>query len=174
MGLDPIMKHPSPSTPGTTASQIPSLRKALIVAGWTPIDTRTSPLAYADASGRRFGTLQSDHVRVALSVGEFLVEERGVAMAYFAEEPTDVILRALIVDSDARGRGLAKKALGEIAALADATSSTLYLEPTPIGHGPVDAKVLSKMYQRAGFQSQGAKGVVMVRLPSGILGRKTI
>lgn len=142
-----------------------NLRQALIAEDWSAIDTRTSLLAYADTSGKRFGTLQKNDVRIALSIGEMLMDDRGTVMAYMTEESSDVILRALIVDPAARGKGLASGVLAEIARLADQTNSTIYVEPAPIGDRSVKADVLAKMYGQVNFQATRQGGAVMVRRP---------
>ena len=149
-----------------------NLRQAMIEAGWAVIDTRTSPLAYADASGKRFGTLQKNGVRVALSIGEELIDDRGTVMAYMTGESSDVILRALIADPVARGKGLAASVLAEIATLADQTSSTIYLEPVPIDDRAAPVAVLAKMYGRVDFQATHPGSAVMVRRPGEQMLRK--
>ena len=141
----------------------PNLRKSLIEAGWQAIDTRNSPRAYTDASGKRFGTVERNGVRVALSIGEKLLDERGDVMVYMTDEPVDAILRALIVDEDARGQGLASKALKDIILLADVIGTTLFLEPAPIEDKPMDVTSLVNMYSRFEFEFAGSSRRVMVR-----------
>ncbi len=142
-----------------------NLRKALIEAGWQAIDTRSSPRAYADASGKRFGTIERNGVRVALSIGEELVDERGDVMVYMTDEPSDAILRALIVDEEARGQGLASQALKEITDLADVSGTTIRLEPAPIEDKPLDVMSLVSLYSKFEFEFAGSSRHVMVRRP---------
>lgn len=142
-----------------------NLRKALIEAGWQPIDTRSNPRAYADVLGKRFGTVERNGVRVALSIGEELVDERGDVIVYMTDEPSDAILRALIVDGDARGQGLASQALKDIIDLADASGTTICLEPVPIEDKPIDFASLVSLYSKFGFHFAESSRRVMVRRP---------
>lgn len=142
-----------------------TLRQALLLSGWQALDSRTHPRVYADTFGTRFGTLEKDCCRIALSLGQELTEERGDAIVYMSDEPRDVILRALITDPDCRGQGLAIKALKEIEHLADATASTIYLEPQPIDDKPVAIPILVALYARFGFVFTSAANRVMARPP---------
>lgn len=142
-----------------------NLRKALIEAGWQALDTRSNPRAYTDAAGKRFGTLERNGVRVALSIGEELVDERGDVMVYLTEEPSDAILRVLIVDAASRRQGLASQALRDISHLADASGTTLCLEPSPIEDKPLDATSLASLYSKFGFEFIGTSRRVMARRP---------
>lgn len=142
-----------------------NLRKALIETGWQVIDTRSNPRVYADAAGKRFGTLERNGVRVALSIGEELVDERGDVMVYMTDEPSDAILRALIVDAASRGQGLASQALKDIIRLADASGTTLCLEPSPIEDKPLDTTSLVNLYSKFEFVFIGTSRRVMVRRP---------
>lgn len=146
--------------------KIINLRQALLNAGWSVLDSKTSPRAYADESGQRFGTVEKDGVRVSLSIGQEFVEERGAVIVYMSEDPSDAILRALIVDDDVRRQGFAKRALTTIAQLADATASTVYLEPSPIEDKPLGAAALCKLYGVFGFEFVGPNNRVMVRRPN--------
>ena len=152
-------------TKGKTVREMKSLRQAMLSAGWIAVDSKTNPRAYADTSGKRFGTLEKEGVRIALSIGEELVSERGAAMVYMTDDPSDAILQALIVDFEVRGKGLAKRALNEIALHANATGTTIYLEPVPIEDKPVDTNALKKLYSKFAFSSKNPGDAVMVRRP---------
>ncbi len=145
--------------------KVTNLRQALLSAGWTVLDSRTSPRAYADASGQRFGTVEKDGVRISLSIGQELGEERGGVIVYMSDEPSDAILRALIVDGDVRRQGFAKRALTTLAQLADATATTVFLEPAPIEDKPLGVTELASLYGAFGFEFAGPTNRVMVRRP---------
>lgn len=140
-----------------------NLRQAHISSGWVALDTRTSPRAYRDCSGKRFGTLEKGGVRLALSIGSELGEERGSVMLYDSGEPTDVILQAIVVDTDSRNKGAARATLSELVALAESTHSTLYVEPTPIEDKPVPVDGLRRLYGEFGFSQHAGCQVVMSR-----------
>jgi hypothetical protein len=145
------------------APALKTLYKCLLAQGWSAVDPRTNPRAYADSSGKRFGTLERGGVRLAISTGQELIEERGTVIVYMTDEQTDVILRALIVDSPLRKRGLAGHTLKEVAALSDSLQATIYLEPVPIEDKPLDEAKLGALYTKHGFEFVSAKRQVMVR-----------
>lgn len=139
-----------------------TLRLALIDHGWTALDSRTDPNAYQDQGGTRYGTLVKNGVRLALSSGQLLGEERGEAIVYSADDHTDVILQALIVPSQSRRNGLANSALREITHLADKTGTSIHLEVAPIEDKSVAADVLQGLYLKHGFAMlKGAKRVMV-------------
>jgi hypothetical protein len=141
--------------------------RALIAAGWTALDSRTDPRAYADASGKRFGTVEKDGVRLSLSIDELLAEHRGEVIVYSSCDTYDVILRAIIVDEPLRGSGRAGRAFAELVRMADLAVATVYLEPVPIADKIVPKNILSRFYQRFGFQFISDSNRVMIRVPLG-------
>jgi GNAT superfamily N-acetyltransferase len=143
----------------------PTIRQALLNRGWTALDARTHPRSYVDAAGKRFGTLEKGGVRIALSLGHSLVEERGGVMVYQADNTTEAILQALIVDPEVRGKGLAKLVLKELTDCADATGTELYLEPVALDSGPLDTAALKRLYARFQFETPSLSSRIMVRSP---------
>lgn len=147
-----------------------NLWKAIFESGWTALDARTHPRAYVDTGGKRYGTLEKDGVRIALSLNQCLCVERGVAMVYQSDQDQqEAILQALIVDADYRRRGRAREALEQVAQLADSCMTDIYLEPCPIEDKPVTREGLVALYRDYGFNDIQGKNVAMVRparLPS--------
>jgi hypothetical protein len=141
--------------------------RALIAAGWTALDSRTDPRAYADASGRRFGTVEKDGVRLSLSIDEMLAEHRGQVIVYSSCDTYDVIVRAVIVDKHMRRSGRAGRAFSELVQLADLAVATVYLEPVPIADKNLPTTILIQFYQRFGFQFASDSSRIMVRVPVG-------
>ena len=146
-----------------------NLRQALLAAGWTVNDARTSSRAYVDSVGRRFGSLEKNGVRVALSISHELVDERGDVMVYESDDPCDAILRALMVDPELRRMGAARNTMAELANLCDLNSITVYLEPVPLELGQIEANHLAAFYAEFGFAFTGPWRRVMVRKPVQIL-----
>lgn len=152
--------------PEVSTSEAPvTLRQVMLSRGWLALDSRTHPRAYVNHSGSRFGTLEKDGVRIALSLGQSLGTERGVSVVYMTEELSDVIVRALLVDPDHRGQGKATCAMTELTKLADSIGTMLYLEPCPIDNEPMDAESLSIFYAHFGFERPVICSNVMVRKP---------
>ena len=145
--------------------QTRNVYRALINAGWTALDTRSDPRAYADAAGRRFGALEKDGVRLSLSIDEMLADERGDVMVYSTHDSFDVIVRALIVDPDLRRTGRAGRAMGEVVRLAESANVTVYLEPALIAEKGMPLTELTRFYRRFGFEFTTGRQRVMVRVP---------
>jgi GNAT superfamily N-acetyltransferase len=134
--------------------------------GYNRIDNVSSPRIYKDAGGEPFLTFEKDGLRVAMSSNNILYEdERGKVNTGYGE-PNESIIRALIVDPDARGQGKATAALQEIIDLADQAGTTLYVEPAPIEGGKMSAKQLADLYKKFGFTPADEKSdKVLVRKP---------
>ncbi|MDT8992758.1 GNAT family N-acetyltransferase [Curvibacter sp. APW13] len=141
-----------------------NLYQAMMHGGWARLDARTHPRAYQDAAGTRYGTLEKDGVRIALSLNRCLGIERGVVMVYQSDqEPPEAVLMALIVDPERRKAGRATAALQELIAAADTCQTTLYLEPVPIEDRPLPALALEGLYRKFGFTTLGDSCSVMIR-----------
>ncbi len=141
-----------------------NLYQAMVELGWMPLDARTHPRAYVDAGGSRYGTLEKDGVRMALSLNRCLAEERGAVMVFQSDhEQPEAVLMALVVDREFRQKGRATAALRELVAQADASQTTLYLEPVPIDDKAVAVEALCGFYRRNGFTFSTKQCCVMVR-----------
>lgn len=143
-----------------------NLHQAMLGAGWLSLDAKSHPRVYVDTAGKRFGTLEKAGVRIALSLNHCLGMERGSVMVYQSDQDqTEAILQALIVESDQRRQGHAKKTLAELTRLADSCMTHLYLEPCPLEDKPVTREGLESLYRQYGFHDISGKGIAMVRPP---------
>lgn len=144
-----------------------NLYQAMVEVGWVPMDARTHPRAYVDAGGTRYGTLEKDGVRMALSLNRCLAEERGAVMVFQSDhEQPEAVLMALVVDRKFRQAGRASAALRDLIAQADGSQTTLYLEPVPIDDKAVAVEALVGLYRRYGFTFSTKQCCVMVRQSS--------
>lgn len=142
----------------------PNLYWKLVEGGWTALDARTHPRAYMDSGGKRYGTLEKAGVRIALSLNQCLVLERGDVFVYQSDQDIqEAILQALIVAPESRQKGKATAALQELGVFADACQTTIYLEPAPIEDKPMLQSQLANFYRRHGFSQTDGQCRVMVR-----------
>jgi GNAT superfamily N-acetyltransferase len=146
-------------------SKTTNLYQALLKGGWTALDCRTHPRAYADCAGHRFGTLERNGVRVGLTVDQILVDHRGSVIVYENTGSNDVILRALIVDPEHRRKGRASQTMEDVVRWANRAKATVYLEPAPIEDRAVQKSDLATFYERFGFEFSSQRNLVMVRQP---------
>lgn len=89
-------------------------------------------------------------------------------------------IERIVTDPNARGKGSASKALGELTEAADKAGMTLQLEPTPyrsiIGKGPsLTKEQLVSWYKKNGFEqkTQGSDAILIRTPKSGPEGQKT-
>lgn len=122
------------------------------------LDERT----YRDAGGSSHLTFEREGVRISLSSNSELYEDRGAVMVGEGN-PEDCVLRALIVDPELRGQGLARQAMSDLMGLADEYGKNLHLEVAPLEGSPLDCSDLADFYGRCGFKGLAR---VMVR-PAG-------
>lgn len=121
---------------------------------------------YKDSSGKEFPTFECSGLCLSFTSNSTLYwTGRYFEVGYGESE--DVIVRAILVDSDCRHQGKAKQAIRDITELADNTGVTLYLEPTPILDGKMPFSALAKFYKKFGFE-QESKGfdIVLIRKPT--------
>jgi hypothetical protein len=140
--------------------------------GYTRIDNPESPRIYTNVGGEKFLTFEKDGLRTAMSSNNILYEDdRGRVQVGYGE-PTESIVRALIVEPGARRQGKAKAALQEIVDLADRSGTTLYMEPAALETGAMSTKELVDFYKQFGFtQAKLNSDKILVRPPSEEAGR---
>lgn len=74
----------------------------------------------------------------------------GADMSLTSHEDT-LTLRSIKVQPDARGKGVATKAMQDLIAQADKEGKTLALTPDPLGKGGLSKAQLTKWYKGFGF-----------------------
>lgn len=145
----------------------PSFYRSLPELGFTRIDNRESPRIYTSKGGEKFLTFERDGLRAAFSSNNILYEDEKGRVQVGYGESNESVLRALIVDPEARQQGKATAALQEIIDLADRSGTVLYLEPAPIENGKMSAAQLADFYKRFGFvQEKEGSNKVLVRQPA--------
>jgi GNAT superfamily N-acetyltransferase len=140
-----------------------NLREALILNGWSALDTRTHPRAYIDTAGVHHGTLEKGGVRLSLAVGFEMNDERGEPIIYLSDDSSSVIVRALMVDEADRRQGFAHSVLAELCRLADEVGCEMFLEPAPIQDKPMLREDLASFYAKYGFSFVTGSQAVMLR-----------
>jgi GNAT superfamily N-acetyltransferase len=141
-----------------------NIREAMLNAGWGALDSKTSPLAYRDSSGKAFGTIYKAGVILSLSLGVELIEDRSGVMIFYSDDKTS-ILNAIIVDAEFRRKGLAQSAIAQLTYLADATRTKLFLEPVPIQDKCFAREPLIEFYSKFNFAFHNKDHLVMSRDP---------
>jgi GNAT superfamily N-acetyltransferase len=121
------------------------------------------PRRYTDKGGNQYLTLQRGPVRVALSPKEALFVSSRMAVMRAMDEGY-YTLSAILVDSQARGQGLARKAINDVIKAADQFGVGLFVEPAPLDDKPMSRDQLVKFYESLGFESApDADNKVMMR-----------
>lgn len=115
---------------------------------------------YTFADGEMLPTLTRSGVRLSMSSGTELYEDRGRVMAGYGE-PSDWVINALLVEPECQRKGLATATMRELVRLADQFGVTLYLEATPIYDKAMSREQLAEFYAKHGFSG----GTVKVRTP---------
>lgn len=111
---------------------------------------------YTFADGEMLPTLTRAGVRLSMSSGTELYEDRGRIMAGYGE-PTDWVINALLVDPECQRKGLATATMCELVRLADQFGVTLYLEATPIYDKAMSREQLTEFYAKHGFSGDAVK-----------------
>lgn len=111
---------------------------------------------YTFAEGEMLPTLTRAGVRLSMSSGTALYEDRGRIMAGYGE-PTDWVINALLVDPECQRKGLATATMRELVRLADQFGVTLYLEATPIYDKAMSREQLTEFYAKHGFSGDAVK-----------------
>jgi GNAT superfamily N-acetyltransferase len=153
---------------------------ALEKLGWKalPMDHEDQ---YTESGGSiRYPTFVKNGVKAAFSLGRTLTTTHGLSACQFnSHDWHDAILSYLgVMQADQRGRGRGSAAMQEILAAADATDTTLFIEPVDI-EGIAAAKAAKKtrnmppkgprhddlvrFYSRFGFAPHTLKAVTMER-----------
>lgn len=127
------------------------------------------PRTYVDKGNKPHRTFEKGPLRIALSPQKTLFVGRN-AVSYGYGEPNEMVLEAILVDQEKRGKGIATKAMQELMANADEHGITLYIEPIPLvnikeKNFGLDRQQLKDFYKKFGFEFMEGTEKVMVREP---------
>ena len=127
------------------------------------------PRTYVDKGDTPHRTFEKGPLRIALSPQKILFVDRN-AVNYGYGESNEMVLEAILVDQDKRGKGIATEAMQELVANADEHGITLYIEPIPLvnikeKNFGLDRQQLEDFYKKFGFEFMEGTEKVMVREP---------
>lgn len=127
------------------------------------------PRTYVDKGNTPHRTFEKGPLRIALSPQKTLFVNNNRVQNGFGNSD-EMVLEAILVDQDKRGKGLATEAMQELVANADKHGITLYIEPTPLvnikeKNFGLDKQQLDDFYKKFGFEFQEGSEKVMVREP---------
>jgi site-specific DNA-cytosine methylase len=127
------------------------------------------PRTYIDKGNTPHRTFEKGPLRIAVSPQKTLFVNNNRVQTGFGNSD-EMVLEAILVDQDKRGKGLATEAMQELVANADKHGITLYIEPTPLvnikeKNFGLDKQQLDDFYKKFGFEFQEGTERVMVREP---------
>lgn len=127
------------------------------------------PRTYVDKGDKPHRTFEKGPLRIALSPQRVLFTS-GNAVQYGHGESNEMVLEAILVDQEKRGKGIATEAMQELVANADEHGITLYIEPIPLvnikeKNFGLDRQQLEDFYKKFGFEFMEGTEKVMVREP---------
>lgn len=146
--------------------------KALEQSGFVRVPNG-NPKQYVDKGGQPYLTMERGPVRIALQPSELLFVDKKAVIKGMDEDA--FTLAALLVEPDARGQGLARKALQDVIKTTDSFDKDLYLEPAPLDDQPMSQEQLIKFYKSVGFEFQpNSNNKVMVRKAGATVPAETV
>ena len=163
---------PAEEAPPAVAPKAANPIKALEQSGFVRVPNGNLK-QYVDKGGQPYLTMERGPVRIALQPSELLFVDKKAVIKGMDEDA--FTLAALLVEPDARGQGLARKALQDVIKTTDSFDKDLYLEPTPLDDQPMSQEQLIKFYKSVGFEFQpNSNNKVMVRKAGATVPAETV
>ena len=127
------------------------------------------PRTYVDKEDRPHRTFEKGPLRIAMTPQKTLLVDRNAVQIGYGDS-NEMVIEAIMVDQEKRGKGIATKAMQELVANADEHGVTLYIEPTPLvnireKNFGLDKQQLEDFYKKFGFEFLEGTEKVMVREP---------
>jgi GNAT superfamily N-acetyltransferase/cation transport regulator ChaC len=127
------------------------------------------PRTYVDKEDEPHRTFEKGPLRIAMTPQKTLLVDRNAVQIGYGDS-NEMVIEAIMVDQEKRGKGIATDAMQELVANADEHGVTLYIEPTPLvnireKNFGLDKQQLEDFYKKFGFEFLEGTEKVMVREP---------